>query len=214
MKNCIIALLFSSVALLSGCLTGRRLIALDTPQAAPASISKGAIRITSVTDNRMFLNESSDPSTPTINGDVTTMTPEQKSKMIGRQRNAFGKAKGDLALSGDDTVTKQAQALVETALKARGYQIAADASADPITAAVSIDEFWAWITAGTYASTYARVTCTITITKGGTPVKITVRGYGSNKGVFGNNAELQIAYDRACANFLENFKVKLDATAF
>jgi len=228
MKKSILVLSLTTLALLAtllgGCasarreqraLAGQRSIALDTPQAAPAAISKGAISITSVTDNRVFQNKPTEPFMPSVNGDVATMTPAQKSSMIGRQRNAYGKAVGDIALANNDTVERQARALVETALKNSGWQITPAASA-PATAAVSINEFWAWFTPGAFTASFeARVTCTITMAKAGSPpVAITIQGYGRNQGGTFSDANWKVAYDRAYENFLENARAKLDATPF
>ena len=202
--------------LLSGCVTGQRSIALSAPQAVPAAADgKGTISITSVTDNRVFQNKPSHPSTPSINGDVATMTPGHKARMIGRQRNGFGKAMGDIALSNNDTVEQQARSLVETALTTRGWKITTEASA-PNTAAVSIDEFWAWFTPGAFTVAFeARVVCTITLAKaGGPPEKITIQGYGRNQGGAASNANWKLAYDRAYADFLEKAKAQLDAMSF
>jgi hypothetical protein len=43
--------------------------------------------------------------------------------MIGRQRNTFGHAMGDIMLPAGESLTKRVRALVEQALKQNGYQI-------------------------------------------------------------------------------------------
>lgn len=170
--------------------------------------------MTAVTDNRVFENNPKEPSTPSINGDVATMTAEQKGMMIGRQRNTFGKAMGDISLAKGDSVSQRAQILVETALKQRGYQITTDASA-PVTASVSVDEFWAWFTPGMWAVSFeARVACTITLKKAGSPTVVTIKGQGVNKGQVASDANWQSAFDNAFADFLAKFPKELDATPF
>ncbi|MDF9833961.1 putative lipoprotein YajG [Ereboglobus sp. PH5-5] len=214
MRKCLIVLLLTSVALLSGCVTGRRSVSLGVPQVTPGAVDRGAIQITSVADNREFQNNPLDASVPSINGDVSTMTPEQKSKMIGRQRNGFGKAMGDIALANNESVPQRAQALVEAALKKRGYKIATDGSA-PVTASVSVDEFWAWFTPGMWTISFeAKVVCTITLTRAGSPASVTIRGHGMNKGQVASDENWQRAYDRAFADFLEKFDKELDTTPF
>jgi uncharacterized lipoprotein YajG len=216
MKKCLVALtLAMTVLLFSGCVTGQRALTLTTPPiTTPPAADKGALCIVSVTDNRVFQNNPSDPSIPSINGDVNTLTAGQKDVMIGRQRNTYGKAMGDIALTKGDSVTQRAQSLVETALKQRGYQITNDSSA-PVTAAVSVDEFWAWFSPGAWSVSFeAKVTCTLTLTKANSPTTVTIKGYGLNRGQVARDANWQKVFDIAFADFLAKSQTELNATQF
>ena len=55
--------------------------------------------------------------------------------MIGRQRNTWGKAMGDIGLKDNDSVTKRVRLLVEEGLRRKGYGISVDPKA-PVAAAV------------------------------------------------------------------------------
>src|SRR5271167_3835752 len=116
MKLATLALIVSVVALQAGCVTGQRSFALAIPKADNPAPTRGKIYIGAVTDDRTFENKSSDPSTPSIDGDVTTMSAQQKDRMIGRQRNSFGKAMGDIALPAGESVTERTRLLVEQSL--------------------------------------------------------------------------------------------------
>ena len=214
MKKILILLLLATTTLLSGCALGRRTVDLNIPQLTPASANRGAVHIASVEDKRVFENNPRTPFTPSIDGDATAMTPDQQNKMIGRKRNIYGMALGDIALPENETVTQKVLALVESALKQRGYQITPDTSV-PVTATVSVDEFWAWCTPGFGGGSFeARVTCTVVLTKAGSPVSVTIRGYGISKGHVASDANWQLPYERAFADFLENFSKELDKTPF
>src|SRR5271170_1939758 len=129
MKTYILVFFASIMILQSGCVVGRRTVDLPVPALGAGGSSRGDICVTSVTDARQFQNKPSDPSTPSIDGNVETLSAEQKSLMIGRQRNGFGMAMGDIALPAGDSVIQRAKLLVEEALKHRGYKISSDPAA-------------------------------------------------------------------------------------
>jgi hypothetical protein len=70
-----------------------------------------------------FENKPSDPSIPSIAGDVTTMAATDKDQMIGRQRNTWGHAMGDIKLPAGSTVTQNVRALAGDALARDGYRL-------------------------------------------------------------------------------------------
>ena len=203
---------FVALALQAGCVTGRRTMDLPAaPESAPAAATRGHVYISAVTDDRRFENKPDDPSTPSIAGDVTTMTVAQKDQMIGRQRNSFGHAMGDIGLPPGDSMTKHMRALIEQGLRHNGYQVSSDPSAAN-TVAVSVTEFWAWTTPGFVALTFeAKVGCTLTIKSGdGASRSITVHGYGKNSGQVAKDANWREAYQPAFEDFEKNLGAELD----
>lgn len=196
-------------ALTSGCVVGRRTVGLDVPAVPSMGASKGEVAITSVADNRRFENEPKDPSTPSIDGDVKTLTSEGKAMMIGRQRNTYGGAMGDIALPAGQSVPQQTRSLVEAALRARGYNVTSNDSA-PAKVSASIDEFWAWFTPGMFSVTFeARINCALTLSKDGKNVQISVLGYGKNSGQAASDENWKEAYDRAYKDFLQKLDQEL-----
>ncbi|HXA13573.1 MAG TPA: hypothetical protein VNW23_00475, partial [Opitutaceae bacterium] len=97
-----LALVFSLFG--SGCVAGRRTVDLPVPTATSLPASKGTVAIGSIADARHFENEPSEPSTPSIDGDVNSQSAEQLSAFIGRQRNGYGHAMGDITLPAGETV--------------------------------------------------------------------------------------------------------------
>ena len=176
-------------------------------QKAPAAI-EGRVYIALVTDDRHFENKPSDPSTPSIDGDVTKLSADQKDQMIGRQRGGFGKAMGDIGLADGDAVTKRVRLLVEQGLSRKGYQVVSDPKAAYIIS-VSIDQFWAWMTPGFIALTFeAKIQCTLSATTPAGTETVVVKGYGRNYGQVAKDANWQEAYDPAFEDFIVNVGVE------
>src|SRR5277367_1903090 len=183
-------LLVGVLVLETGCVVGRRTIDLPVANSttSPAQ-ARGHIYLAGVTDDRVFQNKPDDPSTPSVDGDVSTLSAADKDRMIGRQRNGFGHAMGDIALPAGDSVTQRVRALIAQGLARAGYLVSTEAGA-PNTATVSINEFWAWSTPGFAALTFeAKITCTLNIDNGdGAKHVLTVKGYGLNHGQVAKNA--------------------------
>lgn len=196
----------------TGCVTGRRVVDLPMPDIAPgATATKGTLAVAAVTDARRFENKPGNPSTPSIDGDVNTLTAEQKATFIARQRGGFGNAAGDVTLPPGDTVPKRMQALVEQGLKDRGYVISAPGTADAGTVKVVVNECWAWFTPGMWAITFeARIRLEIEIAQGGKTQTVVVNGYGKNSAQVASNENWKLAYHRAFVDFLANLDSELD----
>ena len=199
------------IALLqTGCVTGRRTVSLPIPPLDAATTKKGEVYIASITDARIFQKKPAAPSTPSVKGNINSLTTAQKILMIGRQRNTYGVAMGDIALPADDSVIKRVKLLIEEGFQHRGYQITSDSSILN-SASISIDEFWAWFTPGFWSVSFeAKVCCAITLKKPDSSVKLLVNGYGINRGQVASDANWQSAYDLAFRDFLS----KLDAELF
>lgn len=196
------------IVLQAGCVTGHRTLDLSPAAAAPAGstaptpTAQGLVYIASVSDDRKFENKPDEPSTPSIAGDVTQMSAQDKDRMIGRQRNTFGHAMGDVMLPPGDSVTKRVRGLIEEGLRRGGYQVSSDLNA-PNSMTVSINEFWAWTTPGFWALTFeAKVQCTLTVNNGsGSAHTLSVKGYGKNSGQVAKDANWQEAYKPAFEDF-------------
>lgn len=205
MKIVSFALLALVVLSTSGCVTGRRSIALETPTTVATSSNRGTVALASVVDQRVFQNKPSDPSTPSIDGDVNKANRDVLKTMIGRQRNGWGKAMGDIQLTGGDTVEAQMRHLVAEGFRRRGYSVSESQSGDHV-ARVAIDKFWAWFTPGFWAVDFeAQLSCELSIDTAGSARKVTVTGYGKNVGQVASDLNWQQAYERAFTDFLQKF---------
>lgn len=197
------------IALLSsGCVVGQRTVDLTIPQASSYPKSQDSILVGQVYDKRQFVNKPSDPSTPSVDGDVSQLNAATKALMIGRQRNGYGRAMGDIALPKDRSVILLTRELLVESLKRNGYSIStteADRSVD-----VDIDEFWAWFSPGMWSVSFeARVYCTLVVKRNSDLKTVIIRGYGINKGQVASDANWKLAYQRAFEDFLSKSAVEL-----
>ncbi len=214
MKNLINLTVLLSVIFLSGCVVGTRTVSLSIPEFPDNKVGKGEIFISSIEDNRVFESKPAQPNIPSVKGNLDSMSKDERSRMIGRQRNGYGMAMGDIALPADDSVIKQTKVLLEEALNSRGYAIAKNSDASK-SASVSIDEFWAWFSPGMFTVSFeARVYCTMKFTKSDDSSTIVVKGYGINKGQIASNANWQLAYKRAFNDFLLKLDAELDKAGY
>jgi hypothetical protein len=210
MKLPLIFLAAATLLFQSGCVVGRRTLSLSVPTASVPAPTKGKAHVVSVTDTREFQNKPSSPSTPSIDGDVYGMSAAQKDRMIGRQRNGFGHAMGDISLEENDSVTKRVRLLVEEGLRRSGYQVTDDAEgAMPVT--VAVEKFWVWGTPGMWTLTFeARILAKITLTTPSGRSTFLVLGEGTNHGQSARDANWMQAYEPAFDDFLASFKREMD----
>ena len=202
------------LVLLTGCVLGRRTIDLPIQSLSTGTEQKSEIFIGDIKDNRAFQNKPSDPSIPSIDGDVQSLTPPEKGMMIGRQRGGFGNAAGDVALPANDSVVMRTRHLLEEGFKSRGYIITSDATA-PTSASATINKFWAWFTPGFWTITFeAHVNYTIRLTKPEGPSTIILQGYGRNQGQVASDANWQLAYQRAFQDFLSKLDARLAQSGY
>ena len=148
-------LVFSMCAVMAGCATSRSVITVEGPPAAAADVvagSKGTVVIRSVTDERVFEQAPKDASIPSLGGEgADKASAELKARAVGRKRNAYGKALGDIVLKEGQTVESIVRDNVAAALRAVGYNVAdanAAVSGTPVTIDVHIKKFWAWLQPG------------------------------------------------------------------
>lgn len=211
LKLPLLALIGIAVVLQTGCVVGRRTLSLPIATHASPAATQGKVYIATVTDNRHFENQPSDPSIPSIDGDVNKISAQEKDRMIGRQRNTWGKAMGDIGLPENDSVTKRARLLVAEGLKRKGYDVTDDQAA-PTKVGVSVDEFWAWGTPGFWALTFeAKLQCTLSVTTAAGSQTAIIKGYGINHGQVAKDANWQQAYDPAFEDFMTNLGSQFDS---
>jgi hypothetical protein len=146
--------------MLAGCATSRSEIALHSPRVvAPAATTNSEQRVVvigTITDERTFEEAPSDPSTPSLGfGGADKATADVKSRAIGRKRNGYGKALGDVLLQPGQTVESEIKENLTAAFMQAGYQVKDQADAGPsaLVVDVHIKQFWSWFTPGFWAVT-------------------------------------------------------------
>jgi hypothetical protein len=151
-------LLFSAVVL-GGCATSRSELRLSTPTAAPAAPLRAdapVAVIRTVRDERRFELAPDDPGVPSLGFEgAEKATAEVKLRAIGRKRNTFGKALGDVLLQEGQTVESLVRDTLASALRENGYNVQGDNAgvAPRLQIDARIRRFWSWIQPGFWAIT-------------------------------------------------------------
>src|ERR1043166_1500608 len=154
-------------------------IAGPAPAKAPAAKTGKTIVIRSVTDERVFEQAPKQPNIPSLGFEgADKATAEVKARAIGRKRNGFGKAMGDVLLENGQTVTGLVRQHLTSALEQAGYQVINDAaktqSSTP-TLDVHIKQFWTWVNPGFWSiSLTNHITTDLALSGNPTPVIIDV----------------------------------------
>ena len=156
-KSGIGATVLASCFLVAGCATSRSEIKLSSPVAVPSSAAASSgktVVIRSVKDERAFEAAPRDPSTPSLGFEgADQASADVKSRAIGRKRNGYGKAMGDILLQGDQTVAGVVRENLGAALEQAGYEVRSESAAgqSPLVIDVHIKQFWAWLQPGFWA---------------------------------------------------------------
>lgn len=158
-NRCLALGLLLGAALLGGCATTRSELRISEPapaQARASSPDRPVAVIRSVRDERVFEQAPDEPSTPSLGFEgADKATAEAKLRAIGRKRNTFGKALGDVFLQDGQTVESVVRENLAAGLRDAGYEVRDDAG--PRTPALVVDarikQFWAWMNPGFWAVT-------------------------------------------------------------
>ncbi|WP_454756975.1 flagellar biosynthesis protein [Cupriavidus campinensis] len=138
-----------AASILAGCAVGRGTVDIAAPQAANPASGK-YVRIDSVVDKRTFTVAPPSADMASLDPDEDT-SDASKARAVGRKRNTYGKALGDILLPEGKTVSGLVEGAVTTGFQQAGYVVVKkgdpnfDAAA-PVSA--QITDFWAWFQPG------------------------------------------------------------------
>jgi len=163
-----ILVLMALCAVVSGCATSRSVLDINTPVATGgSSISEKEVYINSIVDKRVFEANPRTPSIPSLDPSEEANS-EIRLRAVGRKRNTYGKALGDILLKEGETVETLIAASVRTAFADSGYKVLNEknqATASTYIVDGAIDKFWTWFTPGFWQITIsAEIDTTLTIT--------------------------------------------------
>ena len=197
-------------ALLTGCVTGTRNVDISASKYTNDKTASGQVYIAIIDDKRVFEAKPATPSTPSVTGDLAKTPKATLATLIGRQRNGYGKAMGDVALPKSETVQTEMKATLKEGLESRGYTVSDNPNA-PIKLNVDIEKFWAWFSPGMFAVSFeAELACKINYADAKGNQTFNVKGYGLNKGQVASDANWALAYQRALDDLLKNLDKTLD----
>jgi hypothetical protein len=143
-----------AVSIITGCAAGRGVVDVSAPHSTNPATGK-YVRIDSVQDKRTF-------TVAPPSADMASLDPGQdasdasKARAIGRKRNGYGKALGDVVLPEGKTVSGLVESALATGFQEAGYVVVKQgdpnfAAAAPVNAEVI--DFWAWFQPGFWSVT-------------------------------------------------------------
>lgn len=189
---------FSTVLALTGCATSRSILDVQTPTGQIGQANGRSVYINAIADNRSFQTNPSTPDIPSLDP-TEDQSDNIKSRAIGRKRNGYGKALGDILLKDGETVQNLAYKSIQEAFVEKGYTIINNKeqiTKDTYVVNASIDKFWAWMNPGFWSITLSsEISTDITIKSGKTTTPLT----GSAKAAEG----YQVATERNWAEIIQ-----------
>lgn len=197
------------LATLSGCATSRTTVApiVETT----ANPEKGEpVKFVTVEDLRVFQVDPKTPDIPSLR-DGEIANKDLTVRAIGRKRNGFGMALGDVLLPEGETVTKAVEASATNAFRNSGYRVvnAGDPAFDaavPVT--IKVREFWNWINIGFWALTVSnRVEAEVQAPVPGIEKGVVIRSEVSDS----MTAVFESDWPKMTAKGLADFQTKLQA---
>ncbi|WP_087750439.1 flagellar biosynthesis protein [Paraburkholderia caledonica] len=143
-----------AASILAGCAVGRTTVDVSASQGNNPATGK-YVRIDSAQDKRTF-------TVAPPSADMASLDPAEdssdasKARAIGRKRNGYGKALGDVVLPEGKTVSGLVESALTTGFQQAGYVVVKQGdpnfdSAAPVTA--QIVDFWAWFQPGFWSVT-------------------------------------------------------------
>lgn len=143
-------LLFTACFILTGCAESRGYIDLSEIVKNDLNSSKNdkTVFIDKYIDTRKFSTNASTPDQPTYNPRAG-LNDDEKSRIIARKRDSFGKALGDILLKDNLTTEQLVRNIVAQSFVDAGYNVVTE---DPENKAVKCDitvnKLWGWISPG------------------------------------------------------------------
>ena len=206
--------IFTIIMFLTGCATNRSVVSLKMPDITTPAQQKGSkVFIKSVSDLRVFQENPKTQDIPSMGfGGAGISTDDLKKRAIGRKRNTYGKALGDILLNENQTVESVTENAIKQSFSAAGYAIVdqqKDIDDNTILIDAKITKFWAYMTPGFWAITLTSdISTDLELTKkrdAGSKVEtITVKAEGKYQVATENNW-MKIV-DQAVSQYIEKLK--------
>lgn len=210
--NKIIKGLLLTVAIFSftGCIS-RGGLKISVPEESMAKSNGMQIYIRSIQDNREFQVRPKSPNIPSFGLKSDIGNPAVKCRVVGRQRNGYGKAMRNVFLDENQKIEEVVYAAIKNSLYSLGYEVTnskASAKTDAIILDISIDKFWSWINFGAWT---ARMDTQIktTLRLASTTQQLVIEGAAQNHCQTASSANWQKTIRLAINNYILQAKDKL-----
>jgi uncharacterized lipoprotein YajG len=212
--NLRIACLIFGVLLLGGCATSRSTVEILPPISEKTSQSNGKeVYINSTVDKRIFEIAPSSPSTPSLDSSED-QSESIKQRAIGRKRNTFGKALGDLVLKEGQNIGSLTNASIRQAFIEKGYRVVDSknkTSSNTYIVDADIEKFWSWMNPGFFAITLStEISTNISIKSPDGLNKQTIAVEASGNYQTGVEANWIEVINKAMRAYIDELKAKLN----
>jgi hypothetical protein len=208
-------------AALAACAASRSVIDVQAGRGTAAASSRDAGPTTyakiEVEDARQFQLDPGDPSIPSLGSAEELRDPRLTARAVGRKRNTYGMALGDIVLPEGSTVADLVRAVAKNALWQKGYVVVEPSSADYARAlpmGVKVTQFWAWVSPGLVSLPF-RCDWSLTLTApeivGPSPVALS--GRADHSAAAGFDSEWQKTLDLGVANMSEKLRQPIKPAA-
>ncbi|MCG8429879.1 MAG: hypothetical protein MJA29_01725 [Candidatus Omnitrophica bacterium] len=209
--------LMLSVAVLitvSGCAAGRSTLNIEVPTNTRVPGVDKQVFIRSIADMRDFQDKPASPEIPSLGGGIARADEQTRLRAIGRKRNAYGRAMGDILLPEDKDVSSQVYAMLRNALFSLGYDVtdsSVDAREDAVSMDVIIDKYWGWFTPGFWVvSVSAEMATALTVNlPEREEVAFTIEAADVNRCSAATSANWKKTFNRATTQYIAEAKKKL-----
>jgi hypothetical protein len=150
MKLLKIAALVALSTALFGCVSSRSVLDVQAPQSANGTGQK--VSIVAI-DERHFEASPKQADTPSLKNSEEVGDLSITQRAVGRKRNGYGMAMGDILLPEGMTVSQLVAKSVAEGYRKAGYQVVEKAERDGDAKAVTvhITEFWSWFSPGAFS---------------------------------------------------------------
>lgn len=209
-------LLIGMVALLAGCALSRSEIdvsGISEPASAASPLNGKEVYISSINDKRVFQTSPNTPDIPSLDP-AKPYSDEIKSRAIGRKRNSFGKALGDILLQEGESIDALTAKAIRQAFIDKGYKVLdKSAQVTPSTYVVDadVDKFWSWMNMGFWALTVsADISTDLSIKNGEDTQKLTVQVKSADHFQTGMDSNYVQVISAALKQYIQDLKLKLN----
>ena len=200
-------LLLLIIAVLASC-TGNQTVRMVVPKSAGNLMpEKGRVTIVGIEDKRTFERDPDEPSVPSVSPGIHAETSRET--LVGRRRDTFGRAHGNVMLMKGVTVPEKVREIVGEGLARKGYA-ATESAGLPMQ--VEVVKFWGWKTISFANILNADIECVLHI--GGGAKRLVVKGYGTHECHTGGRRHWEAVYRNAVEDFLKNMGRELSVAGY
>lgn len=139
-----------AINLLGACATSRSALDVQAPAGQPGAANGKQVFINAAVDKRLFQINPSSPEVPSLDPSEN-QDDSIKQRAIGRKRNGFGKALGDILLKDGQSIESLTTSSIRQAFVEKGYTVISNKeqiSKDTFVVDANIEKFWAWMNPG------------------------------------------------------------------